>query len=225
MSEPLVCVETFDVAANAATAQALLESAGIEVRITDLETTSLNFLWAGWTGGIKLNVPASQAAAARALLREMRESNRRLAKTDYYEPLASNCLQCGFELDERAPRCPKCGWSFEGEDRSEYANGPVPHSLLRFAWSPLDSKSFALPMDVVPRYVRWCESEHLRITGWEVWQRSPLSHRVVARADAGDSASLLAAVASARAEYGEETLICVRTAPDPAAEGGMFERG
>ena len=220
MTEPFVTIAAFDVHSDAMTAKALLESAGIMVLVRDAETTSLNLLWAGWTGGIKLDVPASQHEKAQQLIQEVRKSNRRLQVVGEDVPLTSTCLSCGADLGDEALSCPQCGWSFEGEDYSEYDNGPVPHSLLGVAYSPVDSKSFALPAAAVPAYVAWCTKEGLRILSWEVWLRSPLTHRVVEASVPGSAQSLLAAVPEAVTQHGDAVLFCIRTAPTETAEDG-----
>ena len=111
MAEGFVVVGAFDYQPNAAAAKALLESRGIEVVRSDVETTSANWFWAGWTGGIKLAVPRSRAVDAEKLLKDLRST--RPAVEGHVDRGA--CLACGAVMTEEQSTCTACGWSFQDE--------------------------------------------------------------------------------------------------------------
>src|SRR5262245_13613493 len=117
MSEGFIAVGAFDYQPDAAAAKALLESHGITVMLTDVETTSVNWFWAGWTGGIKLIVPVSKATEAKALLHQLRSGQPTSSESS-----DTQCLACGAHMREADSACPTCGWSFAGERWTDFSN-------------------------------------------------------------------------------------------------------
>ena len=118
MIEDLVTVATFDFLPEAETAKALLEAEGLTVFFSDAELVTTNWLLDNAVGGIKLQVPRSQAERAAALIAEMRAHHRSAPETEESDE-GTNCLSCGAPLPENQSVCPACGWSYNtDEDRA-----------------------------------------------------------------------------------------------------------
>lgn len=66
--ESFITLATFNLPVEAHLAKAKLESEGIEARIGDENIVSINWLYSNAVGGVKLQVPASQAERARQIL-------------------------------------------------------------------------------------------------------------------------------------------------------------
>jgi hypothetical protein len=108
-----VTVATYRFAHEAEFARLVLEREGIRAFILDAETVAMDWLLGGAVGYIKLQVAASQAEAAAALLAERpKPSDQEAAENEGAE---STCLACGAPLAESQSRCPACGWSYEDE--------------------------------------------------------------------------------------------------------------
>jgi hypothetical protein len=76
-----------------------LQSAGLEAELGDSGIVSVHPLLANAVGGVKVFVPKTQAARARALLAEAGAA-------------AGSCMSCGAAMAETDERCAACGWSF-----------------------------------------------------------------------------------------------------------------
>ncbi len=212
MSEKFVVVDAFDYFPQASTAKAMLENRGIPVVLTDVEMTNVNWFWHGFVGGIKVVVPETQAEAARAILKEMRRVARESESSDDDVPLDATCPSCGAPLPATGTACAKCGWSFEGEEVKDYANGPVPTSLLSFVYLPLGSDRFALPIGRIVPYAAWCARNGVEITGWEIWERGLPGHTRISSGE-GNVDALRAAVEKAATGDASKLLVCPQTRP------------
>ncbi len=194
MAEPLVIVESFASYADAATARTLLEMSGVRAFLNNAYSADV---WSGCVGQVQIEVPESDAERARSLLAEMRIARgRRDSLADATSPAREICLRCRQPLSAGSTRCDACGFTFAGEEWADYVNGPVPASLLSRIYSPIDTRRFALPPELVGTYVAWCEREGLEIRGFEVWNRSIIGHTIIDVVEEGTAAELLAAVAT-----------------------------
>lgn len=88
--EKLVTVASFRDLSEALLAKGRLETAGVDCVLADDNIVRMDWFWSNLMGGVKLNVPESQAEAAHELLFGEQEA----------EP--------GFDETELAT-CPKCG--------------------------------------------------------------------------------------------------------------------
>ena len=108
--DDLVTVGTFRAAPEAELAKTALDAEGIEAFIADAETVTMDWLLGIAVGDVKVQVAASVAERARAILA------RRRPPDDSAEPAGvTTCLACGAPFSDQADRCPKCGWSFNGD--------------------------------------------------------------------------------------------------------------
>lgn len=192
MTDSLITVDSFAYFADAATAKALLEEAGVRVFLDNVYSSDL---WTGCIGQIRVQVASADAAAARKLLEEIRAANRISARRPLAAAPAESCLRCGQPLAAEVERCARCGFAFSGEEQADYANGPVPDSLLPHAYSPIDTRRFGLRPDLVPRYVEFCAREGYEIDGWQMWAHSSIGHVVTDIVEKGPASALLAAAA------------------------------
>lgn len=115
MVEDLVTVATFDFLPAAETAKAILQAEGLTVFFADAELVTTNWLLDNAVGGIKLQVPQSQAEQAAGLIAEMRAHHRPSPETAESAE-GTNCLSCGAPLPENQSVCPACGWSYNTEE-------------------------------------------------------------------------------------------------------------
>jgi len=198
MADPLVALETYEYLPEAATAKALLEVSGLHPVLLGAEANSI---WASRVAQVKLEIPQVEADAARRVLAKIQRWDESGSKRSADDPDA--CLECGAPMDRGARECAKCGWSYAGEETTDYENGPVPDSLLPFARSPLDSHRFGMKAAAATRYARWCEQEELEISGFEAWQASGCAHDVVARVDSATGADMLAAIPRILQRHGD----------------------
>lgn len=118
MTDPFVTVEQFEFLPEAQVLRMHLESEGFQARLLDAETVSTEWVLGNAIGYIKLQVPQSRAAEAKAILqklRELRESRREAAAL---EPESTRCLSCDADLQPDLATCPKCGWSYADDANS-----------------------------------------------------------------------------------------------------------
>jgi hypothetical protein len=52
----------------------------------------------------------------------------------------------------------------------EFANGPLPAHLARFAFLIGDQKEWALPKPEALAYIEWCSEHGFRVLGFDVWR-------------------------------------------------------
>src|SRR5262245_22483438 len=71
MADDLVTVATYPFSGSAEMARMRLEAAGIPAFVIDAETVSMNWLFGNAVGWVKVQVAASQAAKASALLEDI----------------------------------------------------------------------------------------------------------------------------------------------------------
>lgn len=113
-----ITVATFDQPSEADLVRSMLEAEGIQVSVADDNLIGTDWLYANAVGGVKLNVAASQAEAAHALvqayLRQQRE--RRLARQqDTGEEITFECEECTqvvsfpVGMAGMVENCPTCG--------------------------------------------------------------------------------------------------------------------
>lgn len=108
--DDLVTVATFRAAPEAELAKTALDAEGIEAFIADAETVTMDWLLGIAIGDVKIQVARSVAERAREIL-----ARRRHPDESAEPPGVTTCLSCGTPFSDQADRCPKCGWSFEGE--------------------------------------------------------------------------------------------------------------
>jgi hypothetical protein len=75
--EPLVTVATFGVVGEAEAARLMLEAEGIECFLADAETVNMLWFASNAIGGVKLQVPASEATRAEQLLARHQPARKR----------------------------------------------------------------------------------------------------------------------------------------------------
>ncbi len=113
-----ITVASFDQPSEADLVRSMLEAEGIQVSLADDNLIGTDWLYANAVGGVKLNVAASQAEAAHALvqgyLRQQRE--RRLARQqDKGDAITFACDQCHQTVSfpqamaGMVEDCPVCG--------------------------------------------------------------------------------------------------------------------
>ncbi len=225
---PSIEVDRFRNYSDAAMAKALLEVAGIRCELTDSHSSDL---FVGTFGATGVEVAAADAPRARELL----EQSRKIARARRAEAAApgtadddgsgdggdaaESCLSCGAALPAAADSCGACGFTFEGEETHLFANGPLPESLLKAAFTPADSSRFALPAALVQRYVDWCDAEGLVIVGWESWVITTFGHRF-GEPCVGDAGALCLAARSALAHGDRTDPVCFSPTTAAAAPGG-----
>jgi len=90
--DPLVVVAAYMDLPAAYVAKGLLESEGIRAVLRDEHLVTANWMLSNAIGGIRLEVPQSRLADARALLAQVAEGERQL---DEEEPDQVLCPRCG----------------------------------------------------------------------------------------------------------------------------------
>lgn len=218
MKDLLEHVGSFRYHPEAAAAKALLEAEGIPAVLANVHSGDL---WTGAVSEIRIEVLARDAARARGILDRLMDTARRererarAGATDREDA----CLRCGAPMPPEARTCPSCRFSFEGEERVEYEDGPIPASMLARIWSPLWSRRAALPASAVPDYVAWCARAGIEITGWESWWRGILGRSILDIRESGTGQELLAALAELDADLAGRIYFAIRAAAraEPAA--------
>src|SRR6185437_8815829 len=74
-SDPLITIASFALPVEAHLARTKLESEGIEAHVADENIVSINWLYSNAVGGVKLQVPESQADRARQILQAVRSAS------------------------------------------------------------------------------------------------------------------------------------------------------
>jgi len=134
MSDELVTVATFRFAPPADLARALLEQEGITAFVADENLVTTNWFLGGAVGHVKLQVPATQVEAARALLDRHPQvldetppgetSDDEAAANEAVDDEGSmRCLACGATMAEKEPQCSACGWSYAAVDPTSETPG------------------------------------------------------------------------------------------------------
>lgn len=111
---------------EAHTIRIALEEAGIAAQIEgELLQGVVGDLPLGWPTAPRILVEEAQAAAARAIIRqhEHPEADDADDEPDEVDDI-TRCLSCGQAMDERELQCPKCGWSFGGEQPAKSDEQP-----------------------------------------------------------------------------------------------------
>jgi Putative prokaryotic signal transducing protein len=113
MPHDLVIIEEFDNPHRADMARMLLEENGIPAMLDNRYIVETAGFPRNAVGNIRLQVPADQADAARALLADQNTSiQTRRARAGDFE--SSVCLNCGQPMTDDQDVCPHCGWTFVG---------------------------------------------------------------------------------------------------------------
>jgi rubrerythrin len=115
MADELVTVQTYRFAPEAEAARMHLEGEGLTVFLADKEIVNMDWLLGVAVGNVKLQVPQSQAARARALLGEM-EAKRQERAEGADDEGTGVCLACGAAIPEQESKCPACGWTYAAGD-------------------------------------------------------------------------------------------------------------
>ena len=113
--EELVTVATFEFPAEAESVRLLLERNGIDVFLQNDHISGTLMINAA--GGVKLQVPDSQAKAARVMVDEYRQNVRlrRTPRANEGEEVVFPCDECGMTISLPLRRaggvetCPHCG--------------------------------------------------------------------------------------------------------------------
>lgn len=118
MSIDFVTVATYWNAAEAELARAVLEGEGIHACLEGEATARWMWYWANALGGIKVQVPASEAQRAREIL-------QRKPPADSKRGAPQRCGECGAEVEPGFDTCWSCGAEIPvPEDTSEAAAAP-----------------------------------------------------------------------------------------------------
>jgi hypothetical protein len=92
-----------------------LEEAGIHANIDGaLLQGAVGDLPIGWPTAPRILVDQTDAALARSIID--RVDDETLARSDDDDLDVTHCLSCGAVMPEGNPRCPACGWSYQGTD-------------------------------------------------------------------------------------------------------------
>ena len=108
--EQLVTIEQYQFLPEADAIRMHLQAEGIEAFLADAETVSTDWALGNAVGYIKLQVPASQEVAGRAVLELIRA--RRLEREGASNANTNRCLACDGELLPDQASCLQCGWSY-----------------------------------------------------------------------------------------------------------------
>jgi hypothetical protein len=104
-------------ARNLAQAHALrivLEEAGVRVQIEgELLQGAVGELPLGWVTAPRILVRQSQVATAREIVGRL-DIPQNAGADDEDQQEVTRCLACGRTLAEGEPKCPSCGWSYQG---------------------------------------------------------------------------------------------------------------
>ena len=116
--EDLVTVATYQFAIQAEMARVALEHEGISAFTSDSSLVGANWFLGNAIGYVKLQVPRSQAAAARAVMRSQPNlmDDRQPGASPADDDDVARCLSCGADFPEAGDRCPACGWSYGTSD-------------------------------------------------------------------------------------------------------------
>lgn len=115
MSDELVTLATYRSAPKADLAKALLAESGIQAFVADATAVTADWFLGNAIGYVKLEVPASQAAAALALLNEHPQLLDRGRPPANPDDGVVKCLACDTVMPDDTDRCPACGWSYDDD--------------------------------------------------------------------------------------------------------------
>lgn len=122
MSERIVTIATYPIAAEAHFFRDRLTAEGIRAFVADDYLVSTNWALGNAVGYIKLQVREADAEAARAVLERGREGEGWVILDEDEDGDgdcdAIACLECGRPMPADAVACPACGWSYSGDDES-----------------------------------------------------------------------------------------------------------
>lgn len=113
MSDELITLATYRSAPKADLAKALLAESGIQAFVADATAVTADWFLGNAIGYVKLEVPASQAEAALALLNEHPQLLDRGRPPAVADDGVVKCLACGTVMPDDTDRCPACGWSYD----------------------------------------------------------------------------------------------------------------
>ncbi len=112
MPDDLVTLTTFQSASDAEPLRIALEENGIQAFVADGNTVTANWLWGPALGYVKVQVPSSQADAAREIMSQHVPASEGMDPDDR----PATCLACGTPMPGDTDTCPKCGWSFNAPE-------------------------------------------------------------------------------------------------------------
>jgi len=93
-----------------------LAEAGIETQIEgELLQGAVGDLPIGWPTAPRILVAESQADTARQIIERAEERQGSEPEADESREM-TRCLACDAVMVEGDPKCPRCGWSYEGGD-------------------------------------------------------------------------------------------------------------
>jgi len=118
MTDSFVTVEQFEFLPEAQAIRMHLESEGIPAQLVDAETVSTEWALGNAIGYIKLQVPQSRAAEAKAILDKLRLLRQSRREADGLKSESTRCLSCDAELRADQATCPHCGWSYAEDANS-----------------------------------------------------------------------------------------------------------
>jgi putative signal transducing protein len=96
-----------------------LEEAGIQAQIEgELLQGAVGQLPIGWVTAPRILVDESQIAAAREIIDCVDTQESSESEEDDRDEV-TRCLACGTVMVEGEPKCPSCGWSYQGEEEGQ----------------------------------------------------------------------------------------------------------
>jgi len=116
MTNDLIPVGNFLFVPEAEAACLHLHEEGIQAFLSNAELVNMDWFLGNATGYVKVLVPESQAAAARAVLDTLRSQAQARRKAPSALGDAGVCLACGAKLTADQSTCPACGWSYATAD-------------------------------------------------------------------------------------------------------------
>jgi hypothetical protein len=93
-----------------------LEDLGIQVQIEgELLQGAIGELPIGWTTAPRILVEESQAGSAREII-DCIDAELMDVPEEEAENEVTRCLACGTVMADGTPKCPSCGWSYQGTE-------------------------------------------------------------------------------------------------------------
>lgn len=111
MQSTFVTIDSFDHLTQAEMLLLRLTQEGLDARLADNHIVAMKWLMANAIGGIKVQVPDSQAEQACEIAAELRLQIRARVN-DQTEIDDDACLSCGHTIPDSADSCTQCGWSY-----------------------------------------------------------------------------------------------------------------
>lgn len=114
MQPTFITIDSFDHLLQAEMLLLRLTQEGLDARLADHHIVAMEWLMANAIGGIKVQVPESQAEQASEIAATMRLRNKE-SKHNQAAIDDDACLSCGHTMPDSADSCEQCGWSYLDE--------------------------------------------------------------------------------------------------------------